>query len=291
MIQLCLRYGLDPVSTGGTIAWAMKAFDKGLLQEHEMEGITLHWGDGDAALKLIPKIAEREGIGDTLAEGTLRASRMVGHTGEELVTHVKGLELIGLKDMNMNSALHAALSTGDWDHLKNVIGLKGDMKPDRNDPERDGRSETESIALSDIDSIARTVKRTEDAKCAADLAGVCSFPYAKLPVLSLADVIEQLSAVTGLGIDKDDLINSSEKTIEAERHLAAREGVSRREEELFPIDKLPSENPEARELSRQEWGNMLSRYYALRNWESETGLPNKESRMEKTSEVLKTSEI
>ena len=289
MIQLCMRYGLDPVSTGGTIAWIMKAFDQGLLRGGEMDDMTFQWRNAESALQLIEKIAKREGVGDTLAEGTLRASRMVGHTGEELITHVKGLELVGLK--KMNSALHATLSTGDWDYLKNVIGFNGDMKHDQNGLKRDGRSETESIASSSIDTITRKVKRTEDTKCATDLAGVCSFPYAKLPVLSLADLAEQLSAVTGLGIDKDDLINLSEKSIEAERNLAGRDGVSRGDEERFPIERLQSEKPEAKGFTRQEWRNMLSQYYALRNWDTETGLPQKNSLTRETSEVSKTSEV
>lgn len=291
MIQMCILYGLDPVSTGGTIAWAMRTFDKGLFREHETDDIPLHWGNAEGAVKLIEKIAKREGSGDTLAEGALRASEIVGRQSEELVAHVKGLELVGLKDMRMNSALHAAVSTGDWDNLKKVIGLSGDMRHEHNTRKKQGQSESGVNPQPNIDTIAHIVKRTEDVKCAADLAGVCSFPYARLPVLNPADLIEQLSAVADLGLDEEALINASEKVIADERRLAAREGVSRADEERFPMDRLHTGDSERAGCSHQEWRTMLSRYYALRDWESETGLPKNNSRMRETSEVLEISEV
>ncbi|MEM4048698.1 MAG: aldehyde ferredoxin oxidoreductase family protein, partial [Zestosphaera sp.] len=90
--KLCDRLGLDTISTGGVIAWAMEAYEKGYLKAEDL-GFELKWGDGEAVLKLIEMIAYRKGLGDLLAEGVKRASRKISPETEEFAIHVKGLEL------------------------------------------------------------------------------------------------------------------------------------------------------------------------------------------------------
>lgn len=88
--ELCNKYGLDVISTGGTIAYAIEAFKHGFITDGETGGMTLEWGQPDTLLQLIVKIARREGIGDILAEGSRSVSRKYG--GEEFAIQVKGLE-------------------------------------------------------------------------------------------------------------------------------------------------------------------------------------------------------
>ncbi|MFQ6092009.1 MAG: aldehyde ferredoxin oxidoreductase family protein [bacterium] len=181
MVQSCILYGLDPVSTGGTIAWAMNSFEKGLLTENETDNIALHWGDPDGALELINRIAARRGIGEVLAEGALRASKILGRGTERLVPHIKGLK-------------------------QNSTG-----------PTELGRT-------------PEAVNRIEEVKCAADLSGVCSLPYARFPALSTSDLAEQLTAVSGLPTAEEDLLRISERVIQLERAVAVRDGIGRTEE-------------------------------------------------------------
>lgn len=91
--RLCNMYGLDTISAGSTIAFAMEAFDNGIITEKDTDGLALKWGDADAILKLIEKIAMRDGIGDTLAEGTKRAAEKLGKGAEEFAIQSKGMEL------------------------------------------------------------------------------------------------------------------------------------------------------------------------------------------------------
>lgn len=88
------QVGIDTVSFGGTVAWAMECFDRGLLTAEDTDGIELHWGDGATVLKLIELVAHRTGrLGDLLADGALGAARRLGKDSEQYVVHVKGLEV------------------------------------------------------------------------------------------------------------------------------------------------------------------------------------------------------
>ena len=91
--ELCNRYGMDTISCGSAIAWAMELFEKGLLTTEETDGLDLTWGNMAAVLQLLPRIARREGFGGILAEGSLRAAQKIGGEAVDSVVHVKGLDL------------------------------------------------------------------------------------------------------------------------------------------------------------------------------------------------------
>ncbi len=90
--EVCNRYGMDTISCGATIAFAMEAYERGLLSVQDTNGLELHWGDMDAVLTLLEKIAHRRGFGDLLADGTRRAAEKIGRNAREFAVHVKGLE-------------------------------------------------------------------------------------------------------------------------------------------------------------------------------------------------------
>ncbi|PQP34090.1 hypothetical protein C6A37_09575, partial [Desulfobacteraceae bacterium SEEP-SAG9] len=90
---LCNEYGLDTITTGSSIAFAMECYEKGILTNDQTDGLELTFGDGELVVHLIDKIAKREGIGNLLAEGTKIMSQKLGHGSEHFAMHVKGLEL------------------------------------------------------------------------------------------------------------------------------------------------------------------------------------------------------
>jgi aldehyde:ferredoxin oxidoreductase len=91
--ELVNRYGLDSISCGTTIAWAMECYELGLLTKEDTGRIELRFGDGEVVVKLIELIARREGFGNLLAEGSLRAARAIGRGTERYSVHVKGVEI------------------------------------------------------------------------------------------------------------------------------------------------------------------------------------------------------
>ncbi|MDR9458616.1 MAG: aldehyde ferredoxin oxidoreductase family protein [Dehalococcoidia bacterium] len=90
---LCNEYGLDTISAGSSIAFAMECYEKNILTKKDTGGVELKFGDAELVVDLISKIANREGIGDLLAEGTKAMSEKLGHGSEHFAMHVKGLEL------------------------------------------------------------------------------------------------------------------------------------------------------------------------------------------------------
>ena len=125
--------GMDSISCGATIAWAMEMVELGLLDEQELHGETLRFGSADDLLRVIGKIARREGVGDLLAEGSLRAARTLGADAEARVVHVKGLEVAmhdprAMPEMRRNYPVaptggdHTG-AAGKRSGLRNTVGL------------------------------------------------------------------------------------------------------------------------------------------------------------------------
>lgn len=123
--QMCTDYGLDTISTGVTIAFAMECFEQGLLTLEDTGGLALEFGNGAALLELIPKIAARDGIGGLLAEGSMRAAAIIGRGAEEYAVHVHGQELAMHEPrLKHGLGLGYAISPTGADHCHNIHDTK-----------------------------------------------------------------------------------------------------------------------------------------------------------------------
>src|SRR5690606_20837213 len=99
----CDTLGLDTISVGGTIAWAMECYERGLLTARDTDGLELRFGNGSVLLPLLERIGRSEGIGDLLAEGSRRAAERVGNGSADWAMHVKGLELPGYEPRKLKT--------------------------------------------------------------------------------------------------------------------------------------------------------------------------------------------
>ncbi|MHA2162737.1 MAG: aldehyde ferredoxin oxidoreductase family protein, partial [Candidatus Thorarchaeota archaeon] len=116
--HLSNQYGMDTISLGGTISWAMEAWDEGLLTEEDTGGIDLTWGNHESIVNLTKMIAFREGFGDVLAEGSARAAKIIGRGTEKFVMVVKKQEMAGQEPRAQKSmGLAAVTSARGADHL------------------------------------------------------------------------------------------------------------------------------------------------------------------------------
>ena len=131
--ELCNALGMDTVSLGATLAWAMECFEKGLLTSEDTGGVPLRFHDADGVVRLVELIARREGIGDVLAEGSQRAARRIGRGSEAFLTTVKGLEM-AMHDPRHMPIMRASYllaptggdhmrQTGNRNGLRNQVGL------------------------------------------------------------------------------------------------------------------------------------------------------------------------
>src|SRR6185437_12239407 len=194
----CDELGLDTISTGGTIAWAMECAEKGLI-----DAPWLRFGDGEALLRAIEEIGAREGIGDLLAEGSRFAARMVGHGSEAFAAHVKGLELPGYEPRTLHAmALGLAVNARGADHNRSGA-YEADLSGEH-DRLNGGAAH-----------VAATVG-TEDRAAVMDSMILCKFlrgvfddPFAEWAAL--------LSVVTGWDVDAAELHATAQRIVLAKR--------------------------------------------------------------------------
>ena len=256
--SLCDELGLDTISTGGTIAWAMECAEKGLI-----DAPWLRFGDGIALLRAINEIGARQGIGELLAEGSRLASRSVGRGSEAFAAHVKGLELPGYEPRTLQAmALGLAVNARGADHNRSgayEADLSG--RHDRlvgGEPHVAGAIETEDRAAI-MDSLI----------LCKFLRGVFADPFSEWAGL--------LSAVTGWDVDADELATTARRIVLAKRLFNLREGWTRDEDwlpERFLSESLELESGRTATLSASRLEGMISSYYRARGLD-QAGLPSR----------------
>jgi aldehyde:ferredoxin oxidoreductase len=266
----CCAYSLDTLSTGGTIAFAMECFEKGLLTTKDTGGIELRFGNDDALLKVIDLIARREGIGNLLAEGSARMAKKIGQGSEKFAMNVKGLEC-GLHDprfmrpnlglgfmINPNGADPGGgfgagmMNSEDGVKMLHPLGIYEPVPPTDTGPR--------SVAMFILGQFKAYIE---------DSLTVCAFlPY------SLQMEAELLAAVTGWDTSLPELAKTAERILTTARLFNVREGLTGADDELPErfyqpkTDGALSDKP----LNRAEMAALKSMYYSLMGWDDQ-GIP------------------
>jgi aldehyde:ferredoxin oxidoreductase len=252
----CDELGLDTISTGGTIAWAMECAERGLI-----EAPWLRFGDAGALLRAIDEIGAREGLGDLLAEGSRLASRTVGQGSEAFAAHVKGLELPGYEPRTLHAmALGLAVNARGADHNRSgayEIDFGG-----RHDRLAGGEAH-----------VAGAIE-TEDRAAIMDSLILCKFLRGvfKDPFPEWARL---LGTVTGWDVDADELQTTARRIVLAKRMFNLREGWTRDEDWLpdrFLNESLELESGRTATLTVSRLEAMIGSYYRHRGLE-QTGVP------------------
>ena len=270
---LCNEYGLDTISTGATIAFAMECFEKGVLTKDATDGIELAFGDGEVVVSLVEKIARREGIGDLLARGTRAASEILGQGSEKFAMHVKGLELPAYDSRAAKiTGLGFVTANRGGDHMTGYI--QGPTFIDVPFLIVDDSSIRDPFQANPEE--AHVLVDMENALAVLDAFGGCKFMGMLLPA---DELIELLVYATGWEFTIEDFRKSGERIYNLARAACIREGASREDDVLperlmtQPIPKGPAEgmvnDHEMLEL-------MKDAYYDFRGWDSATGIPTRE---------------
>jgi len=271
--DLCNRFGIDTISTGATIAFAMECYERGIISKEDTGGIELRWGDPEAIIRLIELIGRKEGFGAILSEGSMRAAEKIGRNAERYAMHVKGLEIpmhspYRFKEMG----LQYAVSERGACHLRglSMLPARGILLPDLGfNRKLDGFT---------IEGKAHLVKVMQDVCRVVDSLGACKFVYlfGGVPSRRLADLY---SAVTGWETELKDLLRAGERIWMLQRIFNVRMGVRRRDDTL---PKRFLEEPMGDGAARGhvvELEPMLREYYAERGLDEE-GRPRREKILE-----------
>ena len=266
--HLCCELGLDVISTGNAIGFAYELFEKGILTTKDTDGLALEYGDPEPMLKLVEKIASREGIGDVLAEGVKEAAKRIGKGADQYAMHVKGLELPGYdprsrKAMGMNFALSNMGANHNYGWPQQEIG---DPKPRILDP-------TQDEGQGDI------VKWNHDSTAALELGIACIFPSHHLQLYDHELMGKMLAAATGVSrfADVDYLMYVGEKVYNLERCFNVRDGFSRKDDTLpkrFFTEPLRGGVRDGQVIRTPD--KIIDQYYDVRGW-ARNGIPTRET--------------
>ena len=264
MSYLCNEYGIDTISTGVTIAWAMEAFEKGALTEEDTGGIELRWGDYNTVIKLIEMIAYRKGFGNILAEGCRLASKLIDKGSEEYAMHVKGVE-VPMHDPRAfkGLGLQYATSNRGADHLYGFFVRieQGERMPDLKIYERVDRFKDEGKGW--------MVAVREDWDEIVDSMGLCKFV-----LIYPGHVAGFYSLVTGISKTVRDLLKDGERIFNLKRLFNIACGIGRKDDVLpkrFLKEAFSEGGAKGQVVNLNK---MLREYYEYRDWD-EDGKPSR----------------
>lgn len=276
--ELCNDYGMDTISTGGVIQWAMECFEKNVITEKDTDGLSLNWGNGEALVELVEKIAFRQGIGNVLAEGTKKASEIIGKDSDQWAIQIKGLEYSRAEiRARMGYALALAVNPRGGDHLHSQVYAEFGANPEARALIKkicgDGKYADALIT----DKRAEIVRWHEDCYAVSDSLGLCTFCTLGNGYLITPKIMSKLfSTLTGIKISESELLKIGRKIINIEKAFNIREGIKRNDDippKRFFDEPIQSGPFKGKKLNIDDFNQMLDNYYRLHGWSIDTGWP------------------
>jgi aldehyde:ferredoxin oxidoreductase len=270
---LCDDYGLDAISTGASIAFAMELHEKGILTRNDTD-LDLTWGNSDTVLELITRITYRKELGDILAEGVRRAARAIGKGSEYYAMHIKGQEISAQDGRAQQSmGLAQATSSRGADHLKGFPTID-EMGYPTEAVQRYGKQYLpEIVDPSQTKYKPMVVKDGEEFCAIIDSVGICKFGTQFPPALYWEPIATALSLITGMELNVPKLKTIGERIVNLQRMYNVRHGISRKDDRQ-PRRLLEEKSPSGRAKGHVVYlDKMLDEYYELRGWDRNTGLP------------------
>jgi aldehyde:ferredoxin oxidoreductase len=270
--DLCNRYGMDTISAGSTIAFAMKCYEEGLICAKDTGGIELRWGDPQAIVALLEKMVRREGFGDLLADGVKRAAGKIGRGAERYAVHIGGQELPA-HDSRFEPSM-ASIYINDATPGRHGQASQYCVPPKLAELKKDidfsfsfgnkrdlytGRAKAQRI-LSNL------------FHCVSSL-GMCLWGYLSTEVTFMP---ECYSAVTGWDVDLDELIDTGERIGTLRLAFNIREGISPKTLRFPPIALgVPPLGDGPTKGITVDLEALSREYFAEMDWDWETGKPTR----------------
>jgi len=262
-VELCNVYGVDAISTGMVIAFAMDCYENGLINSEDTGGLDLVFGNAEAMVEMVQRIALRQDVGAVLADGVKVASEKIGKGSEALACHIKGVELTGYDIRGLKTAaLGYAVSRRGADHQRH-----GSYGPDLGGQVDRFKADK---------SRGRLVADAEDIYAIFDSIILCKFSRG---IWKGYDEIAKLySLVTGVPMTGAELQLAGERINDLGRIYNIREGLTRADDNVPPRimnDPIPSGVSKGSRVTKEDLDILLDGYYEARGWTQE-GVPKAE---------------
>jgi aldehyde:ferredoxin oxidoreductase len=262
---LCDDLGIDTISAGNAIGWAMECYEKGIFTKKDTDGLDLKFGNVEAVFTLIEKIARREGLGALLAEGVKRASRKVGQGSEKFAIHVKGMEQSAYATHNATAMLLAYMTCDVGAHHNRSWAITYDLQVGR-----------ELVT----DEKVKRVIWLQNFRPMFDVIGGCRLQWVELGI-DRDLYVPAMEAITGIHRSWEDLEKVGERIWNLTRLYWARENDDFGRDWDMPSARFYEEPPKSgatqgQITSLENVNKLLDIYYQNRGWSS-NGLPKSET--------------
>lgn len=295
--ELCNIYGLDTISTGNLIQWAMECYEKNIFTKEQLGGLRLEWGNGDAIVEMVRRIALRQGLGNLLADGVKRASERIGHGSEKWAIQAKGLEQSRVETRAaFGYALAFAVNPRGPDHLHSETIAEFGTRPG-------GRRLIKKITGDEkyanprlTEKRAEIVRWHEDCFAATDSLGLCAFINTSRFGVDPQQMADMFSAAIGRRVTEEELMKAGRRILTLEKCLNVREGATRADDVLpwrlmnEPLESL-ARGQDVMKAMEEKGGpegfvpinspdmlnRMLDEYYELHDWDKKTSWPYRET--------------
>ena len=269
--ELCNAHGLDTISAGAVVAFAMECFERGILSERDTGGLKLNFGNASAMVQVVDMIARREGIGDILAEGVARAASRIGKGAEEFALHVKGQEIpMHEPRYKQGLGLGYAISPKGADH---TMSLHDSMYASEGPllEETKALGILEPLALDDLSPAkVRMVVYHSCWQHLLDCLVMCNFmPF------NYRQVEELVCGVTGWNSTVYELMKVGERCLAITRAFNIREGLGRKDD-LLPqrfFTPLPSGPLQGVGIDKDKFEQAKETFYSMLGWDKIDGVP------------------
>jgi len=263
------QLGLDGDNASVAIAWAFECYEKGLITRADTDGHELTWGNHDAVLAMIEKLAHREGIGDILADGVMRASERLGKGSEEFALHIKGQDTVDGIRISKGWGFGVVTSPVAGRHLRGALHT---FEPER---------------FLSYDEVPWRVYMQEQFKAILDMAGVCLYNNGllswetRIEEAAARHIAELVSSLTGMDLTVKRFMEIGRRVHNLEKaYNTLHAGLGRSHDhppKRYWDEPVKSGPYRGERIDHGVWESMLDEYYHLHGWNPETGLQTHES--------------
>lgn len=261
--EICDRLGMDTISAGNALAFAMECYANGLITAEDTRGLKLDFGNHESMVAMLGRIAYRDGLGNILAEGVRRASKIIGGESTRFAVHVKGLEPPGYDPRALKGmALSYAVSCRGACHLRHMT-----YRPNLTGSHPFGGKKVGHLSYA---GQAQLVTEQEDFYALVDSMVLCKFLC--LPTvgpIQWDELVTLYKIVTGLTVEKKGLTIKARTINNLVRHINVRMGADGRTDTLpsrFMEEPLKNGASAGETVERSRFRNMLKHYYRLKGW-------------------------
>ncbi|MEN6572341.1 MAG: aldehyde ferredoxin oxidoreductase family protein [Anaerolineaceae bacterium] len=271
--QLCNMYGMDAIQTGGTIAWLMDCYTRGLISSEQTDGLEMSFGSADAMLEMTEKIARREGVGNLLAEGIEKAADVFGEETRKLAVTVKGATLAAhMPQPKRSLALIYAANPYGADHMAHEHDPSYGGYPAR--MAELGLADPQPFRVLNTAKVRYTLV-TQAYFNFLNSLGVCQFVWGPgWQLYGPVETMKFINTVTGWDFDVKEALTVGERSLNMLRAFNAREGITSKDDRLPEklYKQLSGGATDGVRVDPEEMTTALAEYYQMAGWDTD-GIP------------------